>query len=153
MSESLWDGRKVRLLNIIDDYNREILAIEIDTSLPALRLIRVLNRLKETRGLPTMIRLDNGPEFISTKLELWGEENKVGLSFIQPGKPMQNGYVERFNGSIRRELLNAYLWRSISDLRIKAEEYRQDFNSSRPHDALGDLTPLEFANQKKELQF
>ena len=146
MSESLWDGRRVRLLNIMDDYNREVLAIEIDTSLPALRLIRVLERLAESRGIPDMIRVDNGPEFISTKLELWCQDNKVDLAFIQPGKPMQNGYVERFNGSFRRELLNAYVWRSLSDFRVKAEEYRQDFNTCRPHDSLGDLTPVEYAS-------
>lgn len=145
MTESLWDGRRVRLLNIMDDFSREMLILEIDTSLPALRLLRALDRLKESRGVPEMIRVDNGPEFISTKLELWCQENKVTLAFIQPGRPMQNGYVERSNGSIRTELLNAYVWRSLSDLRIKAEEYRQDFNNCRPHDSLGDLTPVEYA--------
>lgn len=109
MTESLWDGRRVRLLNIMDDFSREMLILEIDTSLPALRLIRVLERLKETRGVPQMIRVDNGPEFISTKLELWCQDNKVTLAFIQPGRPMQNGFVERSNGSIRKELLNAYV--------------------------------------------
>lgn len=91
MTESLWDGRRVRLLNIMDDFSREMLILEIDTSLPALRLIRALERLKETRGIPEMIRVDNGPEFISTKLELWCQENQVVLAFIQPGRPMQNG--------------------------------------------------------------
>jgi len=145
MSDSLWDGRRVRLLNIIDDYNREILAIEIDTSLPSLRVIRVLERLKVARGLPKMIRVDNGPEFISTKLNIWTRENQIELAFIQPGKPMQNGYVERCNGSIRKELLNAYIWRSLSDLRIKAEEFMYDFNHDRPHEALGNLSPIAFA--------
>ena len=108
MHDSLWDGRTYRLLNILDDYNREIVAIETDTSLPALRVIRVLERLKETRGLPEMIRVDNGPEFISRKLDLWCKENKVMLMFIQPGKPTQNAFVERCNKSIREELLNAW---------------------------------------------
>ena len=145
MSDSLWDGRRVRLLNVIDDYNREILAIEVDTSLPSLRVIRVLERLKELRGLPKMIRVDNGSEFISTKLNIWTRENQIELAFIQPDKPMQNGYVERCNGSIRKELLNAYIWRSLSDLRIKAEEFRYDFNHDRPHEALGNLSPIAFA--------
>lgn len=148
MSDSLWDGRKVRLLNVMDDFNREILAMEIDTSLPALRLIRVLDGIAGGRGHPRMIRVDNGPEFVSSKLSLWCQQNNVEIAFIQPGKPTQNAYVERCNGSIRNELLNAYVWRSLSDLRIKAEEYKKDFNECRPHHALGNLTPLEYAEKK-----
>ena len=101
MHDSLWDGRSYRLLNVIDDYNRQVLHIETDTSLPALRVIRVLSRLKETRGLPIMIRVDNGPEFISQKLDQWCKEHQITLAFIQPGKPTQNAYIERFNGSMR----------------------------------------------------
>ena len=123
MTDSLWDGRRFRLLNIMDDFNREALAIETDTSLPALRLIRVLERLEEVRGIPQMIRVDNGPEFISQKLDNWCKERKIQLVFIQPGKPMQNGYVERFNGNIRREMLNAYVFKNISPSREKAEEW------------------------------
>ena len=96
---------RFRLLNVIDDFNREILAIEADTSLPTARLIRVLEYLKEFRGLPSMIRVDNGPEFISQNLDCWCKQNKIRLAFIQPGKPMQNAYVERFNGNIREGLL------------------------------------------------
>jgi len=113
MSDSLWDGRKVRLLNILDDCNRELLWVEADTSLPTLRLIGVLEALKELRGLPKVIRVDNGPEFISHKLDVWCNENKIKLVFIQPGKPMQNGFVERCNGSIRKELLNANIFKSL----------------------------------------
>jgi putative transposase len=145
MSDSLWNGNKFRLLNIIDDFNREILTMEADTSLPALRLIRCLEQLKEYRGLPKMIRVDNGPEFISDKLDAWCRENEIQLVFIQPGKPMQNGYIERCNGNIRRELLNAYIFKTISEVREKAEEYRIDFNRSRPHDALKNMTPEEYA--------
>lgn len=145
MSDSLWNGNKFRLLNIIDDFNREILIMEADTSLPALRLIRCLEQLKEYRGLPKMIRVDNGPEFISNRLDVWCRENKIQLVFIQPGKPMQNGYIERCNGNIRRELLNAYIFKSISEVRQKAEEYRIDYNQSRPHDALNNMTPQEYA--------
>jgi putative transposase len=110
MCDSLVDGRRFRLLNIIDDYNRESLTIEIDTSLPALRVIRTLNRLIETRTKPKFIRVDNGPEFISDRLHQWCEEHGIALQFIQPGKPMQNGFVERNNGSLRKELLDAYLF-------------------------------------------
>jgi len=132
------------MLNVIDDYNREVLAIETDTSLPSLRVIRVLERLKETRGLPAMIRSDNGPEFISDKLDAWCKDHKIQLVFIQPGKPMQNGFIERLNGSIRSELLNAYVFRTLSEVRDMADRWRQDYNHNRPHDALGNLTPYEY---------
>ncbi len=144
MTDSFWNGRRFRMLNVIDDYNREVLAIETDTSLPALRVIRVLERLKETRGLPGMIRVDNGPEFISDKLDAWCKDHKIQLVFIQPGKPMQNGFIERLNGSIRSELLNAYVFRTLSEVRDMADRWRQDYNNNRPHDALGNLTPTEY---------
>ena len=144
MSDTLWDGRRFRLLNIIDDYNREVLHIESDTSLPTVRLIRVLEYLKEFRGVPKMIRVDNGPEFISHKLDMWCRNNKITLAFIQPGKPMQNGYIERCNGNIRKELLNAYVFTSLHEVREKAEEWRQDYNCSRPHKSLGFVPPVEF---------
>lgn len=144
MSDSLWDGRKYRLLNIVDDYNREVLHIEADTSLPTVRLIRALEYLHEFRGLPKMIRVDNGPEFISAKLDDWCKKHKITLVFIQPGKPMQNAYVERCNGSIRRELLNAYVFTSLREVREKAEQWRQDYNCSRPHQALGFVPPAEY---------
>lgn len=148
MSDSLWDGRRFRLLNIVDDYNREVLHIEADTSLPTVRLIRTLQYLKEFRGLPEMIRVDNGPEFISAKLDLWCKEHKITLVFIQPGKPMQNAFVERCNGNIRRELLNAYVFKSLSEVREKAEEWRIDYNSSRPHSSLGYVPPAEYIKSK-----
>jgi putative transposase len=149
MCDSLWDGRKFRLLNVIDDYNREILAIEADTSLPALRVIRVLENIKLTRGLPTMIRVDNGPEFISDKFDLWCKANKIQLVYIQPGKPTQNAFVERFNGSIRKELLNAYIFRTLGEVRKMAEEFKQDYNHDRPHDSLQNMTPMEFLQEMK----
>jgi putative transposase len=143
MSDSLWDGRRFRLLNIMDDYNREVLSIEADFSMPTVRLIRVLEQLKAHRGLPTMIRVDNGPEFISNKLDNWCKEHKITLLFIQPGKPMQNGYIERCNGNIRRELLNAYAFKTLDEVREKAEEYLMDYNYHRPHKALDYRTPAE----------
>lgn len=147
MSDSLWDGRVVRLLNVIDDFNREILAIEADTSLPTQRLLRILEQLKETRGLPEMIRVDNGPEFISHKLDIWCKENKIMLVFIQPGKPMQNGYIERCNRSIREELLNAWVFKSVQEVRDRAEQWRVDYNHNRPHSALNYQTPEEVKNK------
>ena len=144
MCDTLWDGRRFRLLNIIDDYNREVLHIETDLSLPTLRLIRVLEYLKEFRGLPQIIRVDNGPEFISHRLDMWCKEHKISLAFIQPGKPMQNGFVERCNGNIRKELLNAFVFNNLNDVREKAEEWRMDYNCSRPHQSLGFVPPVEF---------
>lgn len=143
MHDSLWDGRSFRMLNIIDDYNRQVLAIETDTSLPVLRLIRVLERLKDFHGLPSMIRVDNGPEFISHKLDHWCKEHKIQLAFIQPGEPTQNAFIERLNGSIRRELLNAYVFKSISEVQQKAEDWMIDYNTNRPHKALNYQTPLQ----------
>jgi putative transposase len=145
MSDSLVDGRRFRLFNIIDDYNRESLWIEIDTSLPSLRVIRVLERLIEMRGRPLRIRVDNGPEFISDKLQLWCEEKSIQLQFIQPGKPVQNAFVERNNGSIRRELLDAYLFFTLQEVRMMAEEWQQDYNAERPHETLGNVPPLEYS--------
>lgn len=144
MSDSLWNGRKIRLLNVIDDYNREILWIETDTSLPTNRVIRTLEALKETRGLPKMIRVDNGPEFISGKLSLWCEENSIKLLFIEPGSPTQNAYIERFNGTFRRDVLNAYVFKSIEEVDQITEKWMYDYNYKRPHRALKNKTPIEF---------
>ena len=150
MSDSLADGRRYRLFNVIDDFNRESLAIEVDTSLPSLRVIRVLERLIALRGKPANIRCDNGPEFISHKLEQWCNEKdrQITLQFIQPGKPTQNAYIERTNGSIRRELLDAYLFYSLAEVRSMSQEWRIDYNTERPHKSLGYLSPLKFAELK-----
>lgn len=144
MSDALVDGRKFRLLNVIDDFNRESLSLEADSSLPTLRVIRVLERLVAERGKPSNIRCDNGPEFISHKLEEWCRKQQITLQFIQPGKPMQNAYIERKNGSVRRELLNAYLFYSLNEVRIMCEEWRLDYNWERPHKSLGYLSPLRY---------
>ncbi len=144
MTDSLVDGRRFRLLNVIDDYNRESLAIEIDTSLPALRVIRALQNLIQRRSKPKTIRVDNGPEFISDLLGQWCESNGINLQFIQPGKPMQNGFIERNNGSLRRELLDAYLFYSLPEVRLMAQEWQQDYNTERPHESLGNVPPIFF---------
>jgi putative transposase len=143
LCDSLVDARRFRLLNI-DDYNRESLAIEIDTSLPSQRVIRVLERLVQTREKPKQIRVDNGPEFTSKRLQSWCEERSIELKFIQPGKPVQNAVVERNNGSLRKELLDAYLFFTLAEVRDMAEQWRQDYNGSRPHQALGFVPPLEY---------
>jgi putative transposase len=143
MSDSLWDGRKFRVLNVVDDYNRQMLAMEADFSLPALRVIRVLEYLKEFRGLPKMIRVDNGPEFISHQLDEWCRKHNIFLLYIQPGKPMQNGYVERCNGSIRKELLNANVFYTLNEVRAYIEEWMLDYNNDRPHKSLGYRAPVD----------
>lgn len=147
MSDSLWNGRRYRLLNIIDDFNREVLSIEADTSLPTLRVIKVLDKLIFSRGIPEMIRVDNGPEFISNKLDAWCKDNKIQLVFIQPGKPMQNGFIERLNGSLRRELLNAYVFRTINEVRLQVNDWKNDYNYYRPHESLNNKTPIEMIDK------
>ena len=143
MHDTLWDGRTYRLLNVIDDYNRQLLAVEVDTSLPALRVIRVLQAIQEVRPLPQMIRVDNGPEFISHKLDAWCRQHNITLHHIQPGKPTQNAYVERFNGNMRRELLDANVFITLDDVRERAAEWMHDYNHYRPHKALGYRSPMQ----------
>jgi putative transposase len=145
MTDSLMSGRRYRILNVIDDYNRESLAIEIDTSLPSLRVVRVLDRLIEDRGKPKVIRVDNGPELTSEMMKTWCEERKIELRFIQPDKPTKNGFIVRQNGSMCRELVNVYLFYSLDEVRYMAEEWRYDYNHERPHEALGLVPPVEYA--------
>jgi putative transposase len=144
MSDALWDGRRIRLLNVIDDFNREILCIETDSSLPTIRVIRTLEKIGLSRGLPQMIRVDNGPEFISHKLDQWCKENKIQLIFIQPGEPTQNAYIERFNGTFRRDVLNAYVFKSLNEVRKIADEWMTDYNYNRPHKSLKNKSPMEY---------
>lgn len=148
MSDALSSGRSFRTFNVIDDFNREALWIEIDTSLPAVRVIRVLENLAAWRGYPKSIRMDNGPEFISSKLEQWADENHVKLNHIQPGKPAQNGYVERFNRTYRTEVLDIYLFKTLSEVRAITDEWIDEYNTVRPHQALNGLPPVEYARQK-----
>lgn len=146
MSDTLMDGRRFRTFNVLDDFNREALAIEVDLNLPAKRIIRVLNRVAETRGLPDRIRCDNGPELISIALAEWAEEHFIDLDFIEPGKPTQNSFIERFNRTYRDEILDLYLFESLSQIRSMTAEWIRKYNEERPHDALDDLTPIEFLN-------
>ena len=149
MHDTLYCGKRFRTLNVIDEGTRECLAIEVDTSLPAERVIRVLEQLKEQRGLPEQIRLDNGPELISDAFATWCEDNDIDLAYIEKGKPQQNGFAERFNGSMRREFLDAYLFDSLSQVREMAWVWRLDYNEERTHESLGNLPPSVY-RQKLE---
>lgn len=141
MHDSLYQGRPFRTFNVIDDFQREVLAIEIDHSLPSERIIRVLDRVAAYRGYPKAIRQDNGPEFISQALEFWAEEHGVKLDFIKPGKPTQNAYIERFNRTYRNEVLDCYLFQSLTEVRNITETWIDDYNYERPHESLNDLPP------------
>jgi len=145
MSDSLSNGRTFRTLNVIDDYNREALWIEVDTSLPAERVVRVLEQLLDWRGKPASIRMDNGPELISQRLESWAQEKHIELLHIQPGKPAQNAYVERFNRTFREDVLDAYLFDDLEEVRHITEHWLEDYNTIRPHEALQGLPPRQFA--------
>lgn len=151
MSDSLASGNKFRTLNVIDDCNREALAIEVATSIGAKRVIRTLAQLIDWRGKPVAIRVDNGPEFTSGDFTAWCKKEEISIQFTQPGKPMQNGFIERFNGSYRREILDAYLFLDLEEVRQLTNEWMQQYNTQRPHEALGNLTPSEWP-QKKEVE-
>lgn len=142
--DTLAGGRRFRTLNIVDTYTRECLAIEVDTSLPGQRVVRTLDRLVEIHGAPTSLRLDNGPEFVGRAVDAWAYQHKVQMHFITPGKPMQNGHVESFNGKFRDECLNQHWFVSLAHARVLIETWRQDYNTVRPHSALGNLSPLSF---------
>lgn len=144
VADSIWSGRRFRVLTIVDDFTKECPALEADHSLPGKRVTRVLDRLALTRGLPEMITVDNGPEFISKVLDAWAYANNVRLHFIEPGKPVQNCFIESFNGKFREECLNDNVFINLEDARRKIEAWRIDYNTVRPHSSLNDLTPEEF---------
>jgi len=144
MTDTLYDGRKVRILNIIDDFNRQALAMETDTSIPSKQVIQTLERLIEIHGKPISIRIDNGPEFISHRLMDWCHKNRIQMQFIQPGKPAQNSLIERFNGSYRKEILDAYVFYNLNELRAITRDWMQEYNNYRPHDSLGGMTPTAY---------
>jgi putative transposase len=145
VADTLAHGRTFRVLTIIDEHTRECLAIETDTSLPGLRVIRVLERLAQTRDLPEEIHVDNGPEFVCRSVRSWCEKHRVLLRYIEPGRPMQNGHIESFNGRFRDECLNANWFWNLASARTQVECWRTDYNRNRPHSALAYRTPNEFA--------
>ena len=138
-------GRKFRTLNLMDGYTRRALTIEVDTSLPGLRVVRVLDRLRETHGTPAAIQVDNGTEFTSRVVDQWAYQNQVALHFIERGKPTQNALIESFNGKFRDECLNQNWFLDLQDAREVIEAWRVDYNTVRPHSSLGYQTPEEFA--------
>lgn len=143
MHDRLKDGRSFRTSNVLDDYNREGLGIEVDLSLPSIRVIRALERIIEWRGKPKSIRCDNGPEYISQKLIKWANEKNIVLLYIQPGKPQQNAYVERYNRTVRHEWLNQHLFDNIAHAQDTAAQCLWHYNNERPHMALGGFTPIQ----------
>jgi len=145
VSDSLADGRSFRALAVVDHYTRECPAIEVDLSISGARVVRVLERLTTERGLPEAIRVDNGPEFVCAAVQRWCQQKQVRLDYIQPGKPMQNGHVESFNGKFRDECLNTHWFTTLRQTREIIERWRWDYNHRRPHSALGYKTPFEFA--------
>lgn len=151
MSDSLWNGRRFRVLTVLDQYSRECPALEVDTSIGGLRVTHVLDRLGELRGLPKAITIDNGPEFMSRAMDAWAYRNKVQLQFIRPGKPMDNAYIESFNGKLRDECLNEHWFLTLGHARSVIESWRYEYNHRRPHSSLGNLTPAEFARSAQGL--
>jgi putative transposase len=145
MTDSLATGRRFRTLNVVDDYTRECVRIEVDTSLGGERVARVLEELRERRGGPQVIVVDHGPEFTSQVMDRWAYERRVKLHFIEAGKPEQNAYVESFNGKFRDECLNENWFMSLEEARVKIETWRRDYNQVRPHSALKYQTPEVFA--------
>lgn len=141
MSDSLIDGRKFRTFNVLDDYNREGLGIEVDFSLPGERIVRTLNRIIEWRGKPAAVRCDNGPEHIGQAMIDWSIKNQITLLYIQPGKPTQNAYVERFNRTVRHEWLDMHAFESIEHAQLLATQWLWTYNNERPHTSIGGIPP------------
>ena len=144
MSDMLYGGRRFRTFNLLDEGVREVLAIEVDTSLPAERVIRVLEQVTAWRGQPQTIRLDNGPEFLADRFAGWCADHGIALRYIQPGKPNQNAFVERFNRTFRHEVLDAYVFESLDQVREISAEWMREYNEERPHDTLDGMPPTSF---------
>ena len=148
VADSLFNGSRFRVLTVVDNYSRECLATEVGQGIKGEQVVAVMNRLKHTRGLPASIRVDNGSEFVSKAVDKWAYENKVALDFSRPGKPIDNAFVESFNGSFRDECLNVNWFLSFEDACAKIEAWRVDYNEFRPHSSLNNLTPADFARRQ-----
>lgn len=144
MSDSLVTGRRFRVFNIIDDYNRQALCTASDFSMPSIRVVGHLKQAIEVYGRPLEIRVDNGPEFLSRIFVSYCTAEGIDIKYIQPGKPSQNGYVERFNKTFREDVLDAYLFRNLDEVRVQSEVFREDYNENHPHKSLGRKSPNEF---------
>ena len=142
MADQLADGRSIRTLNVLDDFNREGLGIEVDFSLPAERVVRSLNRIIEWRGQPQTIRVDNGPEYISGTLIRWAAKRGIHIAYIQPGKPQQNAYIERYNRTVRGEWLSQNIFETIGEAQQQATQWLWTYNNDRPNMAIGGITPV-----------
>ena len=143
MCDQLQDGRTIRLLNVLDDFNREGLAMEVDFSLPADRVVRTLNQIIEWRGKPKAIRCDNGPEYVSKTLQTWAANQKIRLEYIQPGKPQQNAYIERYNRTVRYDWLGQYLFETLEQVQEHATHWLWTYNNERPNMGIGGITPIQ----------
>jgi putative transposase len=145
MSDALTNGRRTRVLNIIDEYSREALTVHPYYSIPAVSVINQLEILEQHRYLPDSFRLDNGPEFTCLEFTEWCRSKNIKINYIQPGRPMQNAYIERFNKTYREDILDAYLFENLEQLRILSDEWMKTYNNEIPHGSLNDLTPNEYA--------
>lgn len=150
VSDGLWNGRKIKVLTALDIFTKECLAIEVDTSINGERVTRVLDWLVLARGCPDVITTDNGPEFAGRALDKWAYNNGLMLDFIKPGKPIQNAFIESFNGRLRHECLNQHYFVTLGEAKKTIEDWRKEYNTFRPHGSLDGLTPEEFIKTRKE---
>lgn len=150
MSDQLCCGRRFRTFNVMDDFNRQVLAVEVDTSLSSSRVIRSLDQLKQMHGVPKLIRVDNGPEFRASQFTQWAESNGVQVVYIQPGKPTQNALIERLNGTYRREVLDCYAFDDLDQVRTITEDWMRTYNTTRPHQGLDGISPRAYAEQQSQ---
>lgn len=145
MSDSLYQRSRFRLFNLIDDYNREAIAMEVDTSLRSARLVRLFDRIKTERPMLDILRTDSGPEFLGEVFTDWCAEHGIFVDHIEPGKPNQNAFIERFNRSVRNEVLDFYLFRNLEQVREQISQWKMKYHKHRPHDSLGGLPPVTYA--------